>query len=420
MKSAIQFIHKYIWSYFPYALRRNVLFKLSGQISPKAHNKTQAKWPIIIVGCFKTASGLGQSARLSYEALKQLGLPVYGIDVSQTLMQKLDMADYQFEDGRSLQGPATLIVHVNAPLIPLALLTLGHRFVRDKRVIGYWAWELPQAPDDWRHGPPCVHDIWVTSQFTANAIKPIAGSKPVHVIHHPVALTQPPLPADELSDHDTPEQTRPLQVLTLFNAASSLARKNPVASILAFQKAFTDPSCAHLTVKAMNLDLYPEGAKEITDLIARSQNISLIEATMDKAELSKLYQTHDVVLSLHRAEGFGLPIVEAMLAGKVVIATDWSGNTDFLTHANGCPVPFTLIPARDPQQTYEFPSLMWADPDIDAAAQALQRLYQDKQLRLRLGRQAAEDARQAFGAHSYARHIMQALDLSLPNQKPLA
>lgn len=388
-------------------------------LSPRPSNNTQAHWPIIVVGSFKTASGLGQSARLCYEALQELGLPVYGVDISHSLMQKLDMADYPFEDGRTIQGPATLIIHVNAPLMPLALLALGRTFVRDRRVVGYWAWELPEAPNDWRNGTPCVHDIWVTSQFTAEAIKPIAGTKPVHVIHHPVALARTSLPADTTPDLHETANKRPLQVLTLFNAASSIARKNPAASILAFQKAFPDQSCAHLTVKAMNLDLFPAGAKAIYDLIATSDNISLIEATMDETELSRLYQIHDVVLSLHRAEGFGLPIVEAMLAGKVVVATDWSGSTDFLTSANGCPVPYTLIPARDPQQTYEFPSQMWADPDIEAASQALKRLRNDEGLRLQLGRQAAEDARQAFGAHSYARHIMQALNLSFPAEKPL-
>ena len=79
------------------------------------------------------------------------------------------------------EGPGTLIVHTSAPLMPLILSQLGRRVIDGKRVIGYWAWELPAAPRDWRIGVPFTHEIWVPSAFTASAIKPIAEGRPVRV-----------------------------------------------------------------------------------------------------------------------------------------------------------------------------------------------------------------------------------------------
>ena len=95
---------------------------------------------------------------------------------------------------------------------------------------------------------------------------------------------------------------------------------------------------------------------------------------MDQASLDALYGEADAVISLHRSEGFGLVIAEAMLRGVPVVATGWSGNTDFLSKATGMPIGYDLVPAVDPQDTYDFSETVWAEPRIEEAAQALRTL----------------------------------------------
>ena len=136
--------------------------------------------------------------------------------------------------------------------------------------------------------------------------------------------------------------------------------------------------------------------------IADARNITLISASLEKSALNALYSEADVLISLHRSEGFGLTLAEAMLRGLPVIATNWSGNVDFLTGDTGIPVPYRLVPAQDPQGTYQHPDLRWADADIDAAAAALRRLRADPALRRTLGEAAAAFGVKAWSGAAYA------------------
>lgn len=391
----VRFLHCHLWQRLPRSWRRETLFKWMALLATRAKDGTRPAAPITVAGALRTASGLGESARLCYDALKASGLPVFGVDLTADLMQPLDHADFTFADGRDQEGPGTLILHVNSPLVPLATWRLGRRLVRDKFVIGYWAWELPCVPADWRHGIPFVHEIWMPSRFTADAVRPVAAGRPLRVVPHPVALRAVPSPPVLRSD-------RPFTVLTLFNAASSVARKNPVAAITAFSRAFGNDAMTHLIVKTSNAATLPGAVGMITNAIGSRHNITLIDEVMSVQEIDALYHKANVVMSLHRSEGFGLTIAEGMLRGLPVIATDWSGNTDFLTPETGVPVPYRLIAAEDPQDTYHFPDMSWADADVAAAAGALRRLRTDPALATKLGQSAAAYARHAWSAESYA------------------
>ncbi|MGB7118697.1 MAG: glycosyl transferase, partial [Bradyrhizobium sp.] len=95
--------------------------------------------PIIVAGPLRTASGIGETARLCHSALAAAGLPVYGVDLTTALMQELDFPDYPFEGAEALRGSGTIILHVNSPLVPIAMLKLGRDFLHGKHVVGYWA-----------------------------------------------------------------------------------------------------------------------------------------------------------------------------------------------------------------------------------------------------------------------------------------
>lgn len=341
---------------------------------------------------------------MSHDALKAAGVPVFGIDLSAALMQPEDYPDFVFIDGRALIGSGTLILHVNSPLVPLTMLKLGRHLVREKHVIGYWAWELPTVPPEWRHGIPFVHEIWVPSRFTAEAVKPIAAGRPLHIVPPPVALHLPePRPATGAVD-------RLFTVLTMFNTGSSFSRKNPSAAIRAFRHAFGDDPSVRLFVKASNLAAFPDGLTLIKDAMRCASNIVLVDKIMSASEMAALYTAADVVMTLHRSEGFGLILAEAMMRGLPVVATNWSGNVDFLTEETGIPIGYQLVPAEDPQFTYHHPEMRWAEADVEEAAAALRGLRADRILCRKLGDAAALFASRMWGAEAYAGAVRRHLD----------
>jgi glycosyltransferase involved in cell wall biosynthesis len=396
-------LHRHLWQRLPRDWRRSALFYATGLAAPRPSPMAEPDLPILVAGALRTASGLGESARLCHDALKAAGMPVGGIDLTNGLMQRADHPDFVFDDAHAWEGPGTLILHVNSPLVPLAILRLGRRLVQGKRIVGYWAWELPDVPPDWRHGIPFVHEIWVPSQFTARAVTPIANGRPVHVVPHPIAVNT--------IGHGAPKPAArvPYTALTIFDMASSLARKNPSAAIEAFRKAFGSDPTTRLIVKASNLSSFPEGRRLIESAVNSASNVVLIDKILSDAERGALYDQADAVMSLHRSEGFGLTLAEAMLRGLPVVATNWSGNVDFMNEETGILIPCRLIPAEDPQGTYHHPDMMWAEPDIDAAALALRQLREDPALRARLGARAAQFAARTWSAQAYVATVRQHL-----------
>ncbi len=398
-------VHRNLWRRVPRRWRRKALFLATGLLAPRPLQWTRPAEPIIVAGMLRAATGLGTSARLCHDALKASGLQVHGIDLTADMMQPCDRSDFSFVDGGALAGPGTIILHVNSPLVPLAMLRLGRRVTRDKYVVGYWAWELPDVPDDWRNGIRFVHEIWVPSRFSADAVRTVAATRPVRVVPHPVALDRRPMSSREA----TPG--RPFTVLFIFNMASGFARKNPLASIAAFRAAFGDDPACRLIVKVSNGDEYPCGMRRIGESIGAASNIVLLSATMSVDDVDALYHESDVVISLHRSEGFGLTLAEGMARGLPVVATGWSGNADFVDVDNGLAIPYRLVPARDPQGTYHHPSMLWADADVGAAAAALRRLRREPELRRRLGEAGAAHAGRTWSAREYTESAKRHLGL---------
>ena len=316
--------------------------------------------PLVVAGMFRTGNGVGRAAVSCLEALQREGFNPVNVDLS----ARFNQADLEthlplaaFPGGA--QG--TLILVANPPEVPAALKSLGLRRWHNWRIIASWVWELPVAPEAWRSAEKFVSEIWVPSRFVADAF---AGrfDRPVKVVPHFTALTA-------LSPASVNET---LSILTLADARSSLERKNPLASVRMFKAAFGESPQAELTIKCRNLDLYPDYAAELLQSIGGDPRIHLIRETLHADAHAELLQACDVLLSPHRAEGFGVPLAEAMALGKYVIATGWSGNTDFMDAGCAVLLPGKLIPAVDSTGVYApIPGAVWAEPDFEAGVEAL-------------------------------------------------
>ncbi|MDE1173694.1 MAG: glycosyltransferase family 4 protein [Parvibaculaceae bacterium] len=334
------------------------------------------------------------SARLCIRALQAAGMDVRGIDLSDRFLQDNQHIAFDLPDANGHEGPGTLLLLINAPVVPLALMQLGKKVIADKRIVGYFAWELPLISADWTPGLKFVHDIIAPSRFTADAIQPFVPDE-VKVLAYPVHAT-----AKLRVTNFRPPRCK-LLVLVMFNFGSGFVRKNPMASIEAFKRAYGGNGEAHLIVKMQNGASFPLERRQLLKEASTLSNIHFIEKEMDDAELAGLIEESDVLLSLHRSEGFGLTLAEAMLKGKCVVATDWSGNHDYLSDATGFPVPYRLVPAIDFSGNYHFPDQLWAEPDVEAAAGILKSLM-DPELREKIGGQARQYAGVSFTPDRYA------------------
>jgi glycosyltransferase involved in cell wall biosynthesis len=222
----------------------------------------------------------------------------------------------------------------------------------------------------------------------------------VRVVPHAVAASPPRPSALIRADFGLPVNA--FVVLTSFSLASSFARKNPLASVAAFRAAFGGEPDKILVLKVSHTEHYPEDLAVLRAAIAGAPNIRLETRLLPASDSHALTACADVVLSLHRSEGFGLVPAEAMLLGRVVVATDWSGTTDFLDAGCGVPVPYRLVPAVDSRGVFEAPGAVWAEADTGAAAASLIELAADPARRRALGEAARTAAFARLGTDGLA------------------
>jgi glycosyltransferase involved in cell wall biosynthesis len=339
---------------------------------------------MIVAGEVGRPSGLGQGARLLAAGLAMLDVPCWTIEAGL----------FAAAAEKTYPAGAPLLLHVNAPVLPASLLRLPRGLMRGRRVIGYWPWELPTVPPSWSAGARFVHEIWAPSRFSATALSVLMPG-PVRVVPYPIAVV-PPVPSGLVrGDFGLPEGA--VVTLVSFSLASSFARKNPLGAVAAFRAAFGDRGDRLLVLKVHGSAEAPGDMAVIADAVAGCGNIRLETRSFPEADNHALTACADIVLSLHRSEGFGLVPAEAMLLGRCVVATDWSATAEFLDASCGVPVPFRLIPARDPRGVFEAPGAVWAEPDIGAAAAALRVLADDAGRRAALGEAARATAQARLG-----------------------
>jgi glycosyltransferase involved in cell wall biosynthesis len=356
--------------------------------------------PITVAGYFGATSGLGEGARRLADMLEAAGAAVHRADLTRALHQG-------GSDGTTPRrpevpsGPGTLIMHVNGSLLPWGMQALGRRAISGKHVIGFWNWELPVLPINWLPGFHFVHRIWAPSSFVADAIRPHA-QVPVEVVPYPAPELRPaPLGR---ADFGLPGSA--FIALSVFDASSSVERKNPIGAIRAHQAAFGDRPDRLLVLKTHRTAVGGRAWTQVLAAAADSANIRIMDAEMTRPEISALIACSDAFVSLHRAEGVGLALMEAMHLGLPVVATGWSGNMDFMDTGNALLVGHSMTQATDELGVYSIPGALWAEPDLNDAAMALRSLTEQprqSQLLARMGRaRVAALTPEACGLHALA------------------
>lgn len=341
---------------------------------------TTTAGPIIVAGFHGAVLGLGEAARGVVSALTSKGAAVRAWDVSERLghPRRLDRGDIV----APAAGPGVIIAHINPPEL-IQLIATDPTPFEGKRIIGYWAWELPIVPNLWRPAFRYVDEIWVPSRFTADAVRRAAPrGLTVHVAPHPVPISQ--AASDRARFGLDPDR---VVVLCAFDLRSTLARKNPLATLEAFRRAAGRARRgATLVFKTVGGAEAPAALAALRTAIGATPDVVVIDEALSADDRDRLLASCDIFLSLHRSEGFGLLLAEAMAAGKAVVATGWSGNLDFMDDRTAVLIPCTLIPVDDPQGIYR--GGLWAQADVEAASRALADLIDGDTDREAMGQRA--------------------------------
>jgi glycosyltransferase involved in cell wall biosynthesis len=281
---------------------------------------------------------------------------------------------------------AAIILGCNADMLPAVLSRLPSELLTDYR-IGCWYWETPTFPDEWMDRFDLVDEVWVGTQFIADAIREKAK---VPVVVMPPMVMPPPVSRDRAWLASLlPEVARDEFIfLFQFDVASVPFRKNPEGVVAAFAKAFRPAEPVRLIVKALNGGA-AAGLMASLRAAAEGLRISFLTEALESMDRFRLLASVDSFVSLHRSEGFGLSIAEAMAFGLPVVATNWSGNVDF-THAhNSALVPCELMRSQVAHGPYVAGTL-WAEPRLDEAARLMRRVWIDPAWRAQIARAGKE------------------------------
>lgn len=341
-----------------------------------------------VIGFFNGEFGLGEAGRLLVRALRSVDYPV------STLLTTVPnhRNSYPFVTDNVWKHDAA-IISVNAGETPSIYQQFGVHPFRQRYVIGQWFWELEEFPKECHVGYQYVHELWAPTKFIQTALSKYAPER-VKVVHMPLPLLAPRVEDGIERSNFNLDKDRFMFLFT-FDFCSSTARKNPYAVIEAFKKAFNENEGPILVMKSLNDKVFPSALKNMVSYAEGRKDIIFFNEHFDHGIVGALRNMCDCYVSLHRSEGLGLTISEAMCLGKPVIATGYSGNMDFMTENNSIPIPWKYTLAGPNAAPYQADG-RWAEPDVQIAANAMRYLYENETLAKKLGAQAKKDMEEKF------------------------
>ena len=339
--------------------------------------------PVAVVGFHGSVLGLGDGVRAFSSALRAAGAEVIDWDIAEVFGHDRHLSDAVSDRPSLGQGP--MVIHLNPRELVQLVGIHGAAPFTGRKVIGYWAWELEAVPRAWSSAFRYVDEVWTPSNFVAEAVRAAApAGLPVRVFPHLVSLL--PSGAPDRARFGIPQDR--FVVMTSFDMRSGFVRKNPFAAIAAVRRAAElAGQPVTLVCKVVGREGLPQMFEALQAEAATYGDLLLVTDWLSGEDMASLIASSDAVISLHRSEGFGLLLAQAMLAGKPVVATGWSGNLDFMDRDCARLVDYDLVAVEDIQGLYA--GGHWAEPDPEDAARQLARLIQFPGEAAQLGEAAA-------------------------------
>ena len=360
---------------------------------------------VVVAGYLRAESGVGEAARLALDALGSAGIEVSAITVGGT-------SSRQLHDGPHGVGPAHLpladrrvnLIWVNADQLPGFASVVGPGFFDGRYNVGFWAWETETLPASMAGSAAMLDEIWVPSTYVRDAVAP-AVDREVHVFPHPVV--EPP--RDATFDASTLAIPDGFRFLFTYDFLSGFERKNPLGVLDAFTAAFPPASGPVLVLKSVNGDKRRAQLERLTIAASERPDVVVVDGYLTASERGALLDSCQCYVSLHRAEGFGLAMGEAMALGKPVIATRYSGNLEVMDDETALLVPGERVlvgPGREPYEAADH----WFEPDVGAAAELMRRVVTRPDDAQALGRRARERVLREHGVAQAERFVRRRVD----------
>lgn len=409
-----EFLNNTLRSYSDRLPDRSVSNDMSGECLPgnsasklsenSASRNTTNK--VALAGYLTGEMGIGETGRAIVRALDSANntVDLYDITNHYARRQHEEFAARLLPILDRPPGYQLGIVCVNADQLTSTLrMPVGEILLNCTKRVGYWFWETEDFPQRWAHCANYLDEVWVATKFVADAI----GRK----VDTPVRIVPPAIILEDKAEISRQSLALPddKQIfVNLFDSRSFTERKNPLGLISAFRTAVDrDPEMresALLVIKCTNM--HPDTLDTLTKQ-AGDLPIRIVNRYFSRAETLGLMRAADCVVSLHRAEGLGLTMIEAMLCGKPTIATAYSGNMDFMNEKNSLLVKHRIVPAAGEIGPYQ--GSVWAEPDTDHAADQMIRILRDRETVSILAEQGRKDALDFFSPERSANKISEAL-----------
>lgn len=314
--------------------------------------------------------GVGEASRLLIECVREAGLDFAVVPYRATACRQ--------EAAPDLLGAAhpvydvNLIV-VNADSLPEFVELVGPQALEGRYNIGVWAWEIETLPPKLADSARFLDEIWAISRFTADAIAR-AVTCPVFPLPLPSVRRQ----AEKRTRAELGLSDEYL-FLFCFDFNSLFERKNPLGLIEAYRRAFPPGhGGTQLVIKTLNGQEFSEDLERLNAAALDRRDILIVDGYLPAEEQSALMGACDAYVSLHRSEGFGLTLLEAMALGKPVIGTAYSGNLDFMTAENSYLVPYRMVDVPSGCGPYPATS-QWAEPDVGVTASLMRRVFVERE-----------------------------------------
>jgi glycosyltransferase involved in cell wall biosynthesis len=356
----------------------------AGGPAPAPPPPSDRPWGVNVVGYFRSELGVGEAGRQVIGALDAAGVPALPLHGDTIPLSRQGHAFTHFSHADA-EFPVNLIC-MNADALPEFAHQAGKGFFAGRHSIGLWFWEVSRFRDDQVPAFSLLDELWLPSAHVESAIAPIS---PI-----PTMKVKIPVEVPAIVPRSRHELGLPADFLFLFSFdyRSVFERKNPLAVVSAFAEAFEEGDGASLVIKCINADADPANHHRLLAAAAAHPKVQMIDRYFDPREKDTLAAQCDCYVSLHRSEGFGFTMAEAMYLGKPVVATSYSGNLEFMTADNSYLVEHRIVPIGPDAAPYP-PEGEWADPDVRRAAALMRRVFEDPEAAAATGRRAADDIR---------------------------
>jgi glycosyltransferase involved in cell wall biosynthesis len=355
-----------------------------------------------LAGYFHSPTGMGESVRSMSRTLAAGGIECKEIPLPSThLGPWVDLGDLLSGQLLAAHNPASRvnIIVANGDEYPHVRGRLPHAFWQKRKSIGYWVWEtecLPGKHAD-THG---LTEIWTPSEYSGNAIRK-AVEIPVRVVPHVLDFDEIDRVKPDRRRFGLPEDETIFGFF--FDSKSVIERKNPLALLHAFRQAFGPHNKkALLVLKASSPEVTPFEFSQLK-MAANGLNVIWVTDSLSRSDALTLMKSLDVYVSLHRSEGFGLTMAEAMAMGKPVVASAYSGNVDYMTASDACLVRTPVITTDRDHGPYPA-GTRWGDPDVEQAAEYLAALM-NAEMRSRIGSAASRAIRERLNSLEVGRRV---------------